>query len=208
MNLRGVTVLGEVITFTLTDCPVVVSNCQVALFGKQWSPILDLRTITRGVNGVYEGDIVVDEHTKKEIGYIVFSEGFCIYTLEGNLEKFSTKVHISVKTGNRKTIQMVTALHCRTALDFTYQHLTLTLDSFVTKVGNSLAVRNTTELIAPWKIRFSTGFVDKKKHELISFGQKFCGGVVVLQNMDVCVQYSDGSFELLEGVIRKSLERV
>lgn len=203
MNLRGITIGGKILSFTFADCPVVVTDSQVALFGRVWSPILDLKTITRGTAGIYEGDIIVDKSTGEELGYVIFSEGFCLYTSEGNLKKIPPRNHISVKTGNKKTMQFVTALHCRTILCFTYKHLVLTIDSFVTKVGSSLAIKEISELIAPWKVRFSTGLIDERKHKLISLGQNFYGGIIILQDMDIYVQYPDNSMELLKNVVKR-----
>jgi len=205
MELRGVTTANVVEYFTIADCPALVSEGQLALFGKPFSGILRKDTVVRGVDGVYEGDIVVDSITGEELGIVVFAKGFKLHRNGEALKEFPKMEHIEVKEGNKESMRIATTEQRRTPLYFKYEDLCIGLLSFVTKVGNSIAIVERMDLVNPEKLSFVTGYTDSEG-VAIAFGDEIEGCVVCLHEFDVCLRDKQGNYIQMEKVIKEEKE--
>lgn len=82
MKFRALTTKGEYCYFTLSHCPVRVSNREYVLANMPGSAIFYEDTISRGYEvgneTYYEGDEVIDSETGESKGYLLDVGGLCV----------------------------------------------------------------------------------------------------------------------------------
>lgn len=203
MELRGFSTGGEIVKFKLSDCPVVITERQIALFGKKDSCLLKSNTVGRGYAGIYEGDTIADKETGRELGVVVYAGGFRIHDKAGGLKAIPDAEHIKVIEGGMESAQFAFGLAVKTPILFKYKEEEFGVDSIVTKIGGSLHIALLKEHVNPDSITFYTGYRNTATKKKIFFGDTVDKGRVALHRGSVIIQYPDGSSELAENICNK-----
>lgn len=192
IRLRGTAVDGEKVEFTIADCPVRISETKIALLGKPMSKILDIRSITRGNDWYFEGDVIVDAETDEELGVVVYAGGFYLHTNECEIKDIPSVAHIKVREGNERSISLALSCESTTKLGFGYKGNHISLKSFITKVGEYVALEGVVALVRPEDIHVFTGLYSEEDGRPLYFEEEYRGGSVLLDGNRVCVVWQDG----------------
>lgn len=82
MKLRGITYNRSAFEFGIEDVPVFINSQAVILARRYNSPILYAQSIARGDDAglLFETDFVLDRHTSKFLGMVVYTDGFYIWS--------------------------------------------------------------------------------------------------------------------------------
>lgn len=192
IRLRGTAVDGEKVEFKIEDCPVRISETKIALLGKPMSKILDIRSITRGNEWYFEGDVIVDAKTDKELGIVIYAGGFYLHTNADEIKDIPPISHIKVREGNEKSISLALSYESTTKLGFGYKGNHISLKSFITKVGEFVALEGIVALVRPSDIHIFTGLYSDVDGRPLYFDEEYRGGTVLLDGNRVCVVWQDG----------------
>ncbi len=86
MKLRGLTLDKEVVYFDIKDVPVILNDNMVVLTKRKNSPILIAQSIMRGSDDgkVFESDFVFSDSQHGVVGFVVYKDGFYIYSNQAN----------------------------------------------------------------------------------------------------------------------------
>lgn len=198
MKLKAYTRTKERVSFTLEDCPVFISDNVIALVGKKNSDLISYDTIIRGdeASGIWEGDEVYENDSL--VGYVIYSRGFKLQTLDNKVKKLCLGSHIKVKEGNRDTVLSISKNPERSMLLFKYKEYVIQIAVFLCKRGDGMiGVHGSScpeEYIDPQGLRFFTGLVDKSGKNLF-YGECENGHEIVLHNLMPCIKVSQTEYK-------------
>ena len=107
IKFSAVTKRGDLIYFTLEDCPVYLNDSLVILAKHEGSALLLADTIVRydDENDIAEGDKVYYDNNL--IGWVIYKCGFVLQDLKGNLKELNLSKHIKVKKGGNMSRQKI-----------------------------------------------------------------------------------------------------
>jgi len=182
MKLNAIEVGTKVVRdIDWTECPVFISEKYIATVNKENSPLLYRNTLVRvdEETGYAEGDIVIDKVSGNLIGRLVYSKGFKMQDLEGNLKELIELQHIKVKRGSSASRQLISQSKHRDYLLFKAGNVEFGLDSILLEKGGCLIL--TSEKYSYRSadisdIKFMTGYGS------LAFGEFYNGGIIVLHN--------------------------
>ena len=185
---------GERLEFHIGDCPSRIGANLGALTGIPNSKLFVHDTIVRGFdagNGVhiYEGDIIVDKATDKELGVVTYAGGFAYQDRQGHRKPIDITGHIYVKEGTDSTIDFVCNEVERSDIKFKHGREVFHLKDFVCKVNDVVVLSSTSEPIMQNNIKSFTGL--QIDDTLLFIGDYFDGGDVVLnESGQLCIYKS------------------
>jgi hypothetical protein len=105
--------------FSLSDCPILLWEDAFCLYNKKKSPILLYDTIVRGHYNYnyFEGDIIIDKMLNKELGIVVYNNGFFMQNRNTFEKKPIPDGHIYIVKANKESIDFLYTLN-RTPIQF------------------------------------------------------------------------------------------
>ena len=175
MLLKALSINNDWVDFTVFDCPVYMEANIIALTGRKGSDLLQADTIVRGDKNtnVFEGDRVYE--SDELVGYVIYSKGFKLQKLNGQIEDLVLREHIQLKQGNKETIKIISSNEQRTRLLFSDGESVVQLTVFLLKnSAGKIGVMGRTckaNAIDPSKLRFFTGLT-KEDGELLFFDNR------------------------------------
>lgn len=194
MRLRGVSTLGEVVNFTLSDCPVILNDKTVVLLNRPNSPLLQAKSIARGLdNGsMYETDFVLDSKCNL-IGYVVYEKGFKMYNIAS---KEVVPFPEDFKVIQNATLFTIPDIKCRRkVIKFCSNGITFSIHSLIVAEGNTGYVfSKNLKTIDLCSAKFATGL--KKGSKEICYGDHLLDGEIVLHDFHPMVETENGYREL------------
>lgn len=130
---------GDIVNFTLDDCPVYLNSSLVILAKHERSSLLLADTIVRYDNDkdIAEGDIVYCDN--KRLGWVIYKEGFVLQDSNGNLKEFSLTEHIHLKKGSLSSRQKIKEFGNFQPILFKYKQRNFTLKAIL-QYDNGLVV--------------------------------------------------------------------
>lgn len=139
MELRSLSTDGTIVEFRVKDCPVLVKDKYIALFGRENSNLLYQAYLCRGqklserLGIVYEGDIVCDE-LGKELGILFYDMEWRLLDKDNIVKKMPDCAHIKMKGGNVSSlIQLREIIKHRSNITFKYAEKVCSLMSVIGK---------------------------------------------------------------------------
>lgn len=193
MLLRGFTISGERIDFSIQDCPVFISTKVLALFGVKGSELIKSDTVVRGneQTNIFEGDKVYSN--EQLLGVVVYSRGFMLQDLEGVLKILPSGNHIKIEDGDSSTSKLAFHSKYRTELVFNYHGINVNFKSFIAKLKDGLAIKPVNRQIDAKELLLFTGVIKEDGSKLF-FGQTYKGGTIVLHNNVPMIRIRDDEY--------------
>lgn len=193
MHLRAVSVSGDFVYFSITDCPVIINERAVILLNRPNSPILQLRSIARGTDDdkMFEGDFVLDCQYNV-VGYVVYNKGFKVSTPKGELIPFKEDFKVLFNATTQLSNEVKSN---KSMLTFVFEDTSFTLHSIVTcdrDVGYLFS--KNLKSIDLSNVKFATGF--KFNGRDLCYGDVMEDGVIVLHELHPMVKTQSGFREL------------
>ena len=80
---------GNIVNFTLEDCPVYLNSSLIILAKHEGSALLLADTVVRydDASDIAEGDIVYENN--RRIGWVIYNQGFVLQDSNGNLKELN-----------------------------------------------------------------------------------------------------------------------
>lgn len=127
--------------FQLRDCPALLWDDAFFLAGKPDTPVMLFETITRGhpTSNIFEGDRIIDKRSDKELGTVVYNNGFYMQKVGDSVRKPIPTGHIYVSMGDMESIMQVREFD-RTPISFKYLDTTFTFEDLVKVDGDALGL--------------------------------------------------------------------
>jgi hypothetical protein len=125
--------------FQLKDCPALLWDDAFFLVGKPETPIMLFNTVVRGhpkIN-MFEGDKVFNTNTNKEIGIVVYCNGFYMQKVGDPIKKVIPKRHIYVRKGDTESMEALMKFN-RTPIVFKYLNTEFDFGDLVAVEGDVL----------------------------------------------------------------------
>lgn len=160
MRLKAFTKKGDPAFFDIADCPVYVSDTELALAHKRNSSILQAETVVRGDSSkkMFEGDYVCEG--TDILGYVVYSKGFKMWNLQQGVKELPQSEHIYLKEGTIETCSFVQSVEGRTPVLLAYMGKLLQFNSLVCASKNGVRLNNTPGVVKTQDIQLYTGIAD------------------------------------------------
>lgn len=198
MILRGITFNGAPYMFNIEECPVLLNENTMALVNKKFSPLIRPSSIVLGneETGLFEGDYVIDSHSHKLIGNIIYDRGFRILLLDSGRIINVEDADSFYTTVNAKFCNQENIYKYHPDILFKANGMIFTLDKLVCVNGDKLVVYlKLLEGIYIRDIRLCTGII--KRNIPIAYGDMFDGGIVVLKDNVPMVKTKNGFKEIV-----------
>lgn len=200
MRLRAITKKREKYYFDIKDCPVFINDKTVALMNKKNSPLLLANSIARGLDDedVFEFDYVMDKKERRFLGYIVYTNEFCIYHIEKKTLTPMRDINQYFILSNTVLSDVDELEQVRSQLRFKCDNNSFGFKRLIYFHGNRLYtdIKHLNNFVEMDKVSFLTGLT-KGKVEL-PYGKKLSDGEIVLNDFHPMVRKHDGTFRELE----------
>lgn len=194
MRLRAVSLKGEFVHFKMSDCPVILSDKTVVLLNRPNSPILQLRSIARGLDdeSLFETDFVLDGKDNL-LGYVVYDKGFKIYNPKTNdVEPFPEDFKV---LPNATVNTIPDTKYQNRVIWFVGKDTPFGIQSIVVAEGDTGYVfSKNLKSIDLSNVKFTTGY--RKNNTEICFGDQLSDGYVVMHDNHPMVKTKQGFREL------------
>lgn len=194
MRLRGVSTRGEIVYFSLSDCPIVLNDKAIILLNRPNSPILQSKSIARGLDdaSMFETDFVLDKNYNM-IGYVIYDIGFKMYDIHSGEVVPLPK---DFKLLQNATLFTMPNIKCRKhVMKFRSGNIMFSLHSLIVAEGNvGYVFSKNLKSINLDDIKFATGI--KLNGIDICYGDIVNGGVVGLHNYTPMIKTKHGWKEI------------
>lgn len=200
MILRAQTLQNKTVYFGVEDAPVCINNRQTILCNKPNSPILLTKTIVRGVfpKEFFEFDFVCRKSDTKFIGYVVYTDGFYIWSPKTQelTPIRDTSDLLFVENTRTYRIDEINALRSSIRFSTGDRLFRLSRIMYSDRKNVYVELKGSTGPVDINSIKMCTG-VGKGRNEL-SYGQYLKDGVIELHDYHPMVLLADGTYRELE----------
>ena len=196
IEFSAITVQGNRIRFNLGDCPTMLKLNVMYLAAKPGSELFYEDTVVRVDKqfGYAEGDRVLNSNNK-QIGCIIYSQGFKLQDMRGNIKEIRDYEHIKVKEGTHSDRARIISSEHRDKILISTNDKLFTMNALVDAPGSTIIVKPSSKLFAFYNVddlRIWTG-VEKYK-----FYDSVGGGRIVLSKGLPCIRFGNELVKLSE----------